>query len=118
MKLLIVDDSSIIRRAIQKYVQSLDLEVVGEAGNGEEALRIFRDTKPELVTMDITMPEMDGLTCIDEIMKIDSGTKVLVISALNDEDTALQALEKGARGFIAKPFDANSLFEALQRLMK
>ena len=117
MKLLIVDDSSIMRKAIQKYLSSHDLEVVGVAGDGVSALEIFKEKSPDIVTLDITMPEMDGLTCLEEILKIKADTKVLVISALKDESTALEALKKGARSFLGKPFTEQSLNEAFSQLL-
>jgi two-component system chemotaxis response regulator CheY len=104
MKLLIVDDSNIMRRAIEKYLSPFKLQLVGTAGDGEAALTLFRQHLPDIVTLDITMPRMDGLACLDAILKIKPDTKVLVISALKDPATGLQALRKGARGFLPKPF--------------
>jgi len=104
MKLLIVDDSNIMRRAIEKYLDGTGVSLVGTAGDGETALRLFRELLPDLVTLDITMPRMDGLTCLDEMMKIKPDAKVLIISALKDPATGIQALKKGARGFLPKPF--------------
>ncbi len=109
MKLLIVDDSNIMRRAIEKYLADFKLELVGTAADGESALALFRRFLPDLVTLDITMPRMDGLACLDEIMKIRPTTRVLVISALKDPATGLAALRKGARGFLPKPFTQSEL---------
>ncbi len=116
MKLLIVDDSSIIRKAISNYLKDKGWEVVGEAGDGKTALEIFKKNMPDLVTMDITMPEMDGLTCLTEILKIDPNVKVVVITALNDQATALKALKLGAKAFVAKPFNPDKLNEALTKV--
>jgi two-component system chemotaxis response regulator CheY len=104
MKLLIVDDSNIMRRAIEKYLTDFHLELAGTAGDGEAALVLFRRHLPDLVTLDITMPRMDGLSCLEAMLAIKADTKVLVISALKDPATGLAALRKGAKGFLAKPF--------------
>lgn len=117
MKLLIVDDSSIIRKAIQKYLGQLDVEIVGEAGDGKTALDLFQELDPDLVTMDITMPEMDGLTCLEEMLKIKPETRILVISALSDQATALKAMKNGAKGFLGKPFSEDKVKEAFERLL-
>lgn len=117
MKVLIVDDSSIMRKAIHKYLSKLDVEIIGSAGDGKTALEMFKDQLPDVVTLDITMPEMDGLTCLDEMLKIKADAKVLVVSALKDEATALEAINKGAKGFLGKPFNAETLEEAFNELL-
>lgn len=117
MKLLIVDDSNIIRKKIERSCNIPDLEVVGSASNGVDAIEMFKKHKPTLVTMDITMPAMDGIECIEELNKIDPNALILVISALNDKATAIQALKKGAHGFLCKPFNDENLNEALHELI-
>ena len=114
MKLLIVDDSNIMRRAINKYLKDFNLDIVGTAGDGEAAINLCEVNKPDLVTLDITMPKMDGLTCLTEILKISPTTKVLIISALKDNATGLQALKKGAMGFLPKPFTPKELQEEIR----
>jgi two-component system chemotaxis response regulator CheY len=109
MKLLIVDDSNVMRRAIEKYLSEYGLTLVGSAPDGEVALKLFKEFKPDLVTLDITMPRLDGLSCLDEMMKINPRTRVLVISALKDPATGIQALKKGACGFLPKPFTAEEI---------
>jgi two-component system chemotaxis response regulator CheY len=118
MKLLIVDDSSIMRRTIEKNLTEYDLEIVGMAANGVEAIEMVKEHMPDVVTLDITMPEMDGLACLDEIMKIHPSSKVMIITALSDKLTGLQALDKGARGFLYKPVNANDLEQAFNKLLK
>ncbi|HMU83058.1 MAG TPA: response regulator [Leptospiraceae bacterium] len=115
MKLLIVDDSNIIRKAIQKYLAEFGLEIVGEAGDGRTALTLFRETSPDVVTMDITMPEMDGLETLSEMRKISDSPKIIIVTALKDKATALDALQKGASGFLAKPFTEAQLKEEIGR---
>lgn len=112
MKLLIVDDSSIIRRAIERCVGNLDFEDIYDAANGVDALNLFELYRPEVVTMDITMPEMDGLLCVEHMVKIDPNVKILVVSALADRSTAVQAVMLGAEGFLLKPVTAEDVEEA------
>lgn len=116
MRLLIVDDSNMIRSRISRVVQSgglSNIALVGLARNGAEALRVARATQPDVVTMDLTMPEMDGIECIQEMLRILPKTSILVVSALSDKTTAIQALRLGARGFVAKPFSDDELKIAL-----
>jgi two-component system chemotaxis response regulator CheY len=120
MRLLIVDDSNMIRSRISRVVQNGGLSkvsLVGLARNGAEALRIARTTLPEVVTMDLTMPEMDGVECITQLLRILPKTNILVVSALSDKSTAIQALKLGARGFVAKPFTDDELKMALLDVM-
>jgi two-component system chemotaxis response regulator CheY len=121
MRLLIVDDSNMIRTRISKVVQDGGLgkiALVGLARNGVEALRIAQATQPDVVTMDLTMPEMDGVECIREMLRLLPATNILVVSALNDKSTAIAALKLGARGFLAKPFTDDELRLALLDVME
>lgn len=117
-KLLIVDDSSIMRRSIENYLSDYQLEIVGTAGNGADALELVKNQQPDAVTLDITMPGMDGLTCLEKIMEIAPSTKVMIITALSDKLTGLQALDKGARGFMYKPVKPEELRVAFDKLLK
>lgn len=117
MKLMVVDDSSIIRRKIERSLTEIGVEIVAVASNGLEAVRLFRQHQPDAVTMDITMPHMDGIQCIDALLKIKPGTRILVISALADKATAIQAIKRGANGFLCKPFNTEELYAALSELL-
>ena len=117
LKLLIVDDSNIMRRRIERSQQFEELEVVGTAGNGIEALEMFRKTDPDMVTMDLTMPQMDGIECISKLVQLKPAVRILVISALADKATAVEAMERGANGFLNKPFTDRQLNEAIAELM-
>jgi len=117
-KLMIVDDSNIMRRRIERSQQFEELELVGTASNGLEALEIFRKMDPDVVTMDLTMPQMDGIECIENIVKLKPAVRILVISALADKATAVEAMEKGANGFLNKPFTDRQLNEAIAELIR
>jgi two-component system chemotaxis response regulator CheY len=117
LKLLIVDDSNIMRRRIERSQQFEELQVVGTAGNGLEALELFRKTDPDVVTMDLTMPQMDGIECISKLVQLKPAVRILVISALADKATAVEAMERGANGFLNKPFTDRQLNEAIAELM-
>jgi two-component system, chemotaxis family, chemotaxis protein CheY len=118
MKLMIVDDSNIMRRRIERSQQFEELELVGTAANGLEAIELFRKMDPDVVTMDLTMPQMDGIECIENIVKIKPAVRILVISALADKATAVEAMEKGANGFLNKPFTDRQLNEAIAELIR
>lgn len=118
IKMLVVDDSTLIRRRIERSQQFDEIELVGTASNGLEAIEIFRRTDPDIVTMDLTMPQMDGIECIENIVKIKPAVRILVISALADKATAVEAMEKGANGFLNKPFTDRQLNEAIAELIR
>jgi two-component system chemotaxis response regulator CheY len=115
---MIVDDSNVVKKMIESFLSSLEVEIIGTASDGEEALELFKKEHPDLVTLDITMPKMDGLTCLESILKEKSDTKVLVISALKDRDTGIQALKLGAKSFMPKPFTADQLRKEFTRIME
>jgi len=117
-KLMIVDDSNIMRRRIERSQQMDDLEVVGAACNGLEAIELFQKTDPDIVTMDLTMPQMDGIECIERLVELKPSIRILVISALSDKATAVDAMEKGANGFLNKPFTDRQLNEAIAELIR
>ena len=117
LKLMIVDDSNIIRRRIERSQQIDRLEVVGAASNGKAAVQMFMKTEPDVVTMDLTMPEMDGIQCVEELIAINPKVLILVVSALADKATAVEAIEKGANGFLCKPFTDRQLNDALEELL-
>ncbi len=118
LKLMIVDDSNIMRRRIERSQQFQDLELVGTAGNGLEALELFKKTDPDVVTMDITMPKMDGIECIARLVAMKPAVRILVVSALADKATAVEAMERGANGFLNKPFTDRQLNEAIAELVR
>jgi two-component system, chemotaxis family, chemotaxis protein CheY len=118
LKLMIVDDSNIIRRRIERSQQIDRLRVVGAAANGREALDLFERTDPDVVTMDLTMPEMDGIECVERLVALKPEVLILVVSALADKSTAVEAIARGANGFLCKPFSDRQLNDALAELLQ
>jgi two-component system, chemotaxis family, chemotaxis protein CheY len=116
--MMVVDDSNIIRRKIERGAEGAFFQVVATANSGMEAILAYKKHRPELVTMDITMPLMDGIACIEHLMARNSELRILVISALADKATGIEALEKGARGFLCKPFTDKQLNDALCELVE
>ena len=117
-RLLVVDDSNVIRRRIERAQDLEGIEFVGAARNGREALELYERLRPTIVTMDLTMPEMDGSECVERMVERDPQIRILVISALADKLTAIDAIEKGASGFLCKPFTDRQLNDALRKLIE
>lgn len=121
MKLMIVDDSNIIRTRIARLTVDSRLplfQIIGMAKNGLEALSLAQRFQPKVVTMDLTMPEMDGITCVEKLCHLDPSMRILVISALSDKTTAINALKKGAHGFLHKPFSDEQLVGGMLELLR
>ena len=121
MNLLIVDDSNIIRSRIARialHPRLTDLNIVGLARNGLEAVDLSQRVRPDVVTMDLTMPEMDGIACVEALIARHPHLNILVVSALAHKSTAISALKKGARGFLHKPFTDEQLVEALLEIAR
>jgi two-component system chemotaxis response regulator CheY len=117
VRVMIVDDSAIIRQAIHKHLKDFNIDVVGTAENGKIALEVFKKTNPDVVTLDITMPEMDGLSVLEEMLKININVKVMVVTALSDKSTGLKAIKLGAKSFLPKPFTPEKLRSSFERLI-
>lgn len=111
-----MDDSLVVRNAIQRSVGAGKISQVFRAEDGEEAVSIFTRERPEMVTMDLTLPRLDGLGAIRLIRSIAPDTSILVISALNSHKTAMEAIALGACGFLTKPFTPREISEALDQL--
>ena len=117
LKLLIVDDSMVMRRALTRSIQTANFEEVRSASNGMLALKQFREFLPDVVTLDLTMPELGGIETLEEMLKIKPNTKIMIVSALADDATAIEALKKGAEQFICKPFTSEELKQALEEML-
>lgn len=118
MKMLIVDDSTVMQRKIQRSITLEQITDFFTASNGLEAIEIFKQEMPELVTMDLTMPEMDGVECVKHLIEINPDALILVISSLSDKATTIQAMKNGAKGFLTKPFDDDQLNSAIEQLLE
>ncbi|ENQ3080335.1 response regulator [Bacillus multifaciens] len=117
-KILVVDDAVFMRTMIKNLLQSnSDFEIIGEAENGIEAIQKYKELQPDIVTLDITMPEMDGLEALKEIIKIDANAKVVICSAMGQQGMVLDAIKSGAKDFIVKPFQADRVIEALTKVV-
>jgi len=115
---LIVDDALFMRMMIKDILSKDGFEIVGEAENGAEAVEKYADLKPDLVTMDIVMPEMDGIEAVRTIIKMDPGARVLMCSAMGQQLLVVEALEAGARDFIIKPFQPEKVVEAVRKALR
>jgi two-component system, chemotaxis family, chemotaxis protein CheY len=116
-RVLVVDDAAFMRKVVSDALASGGHEVVGEAGNGTEAVQRYQELSPELVTLDITMPEKDGLEALGEIISIDPGARVLMCSALGQEAKVIESIQKGAKDFVVKPFQPAQLLEAVGKAL-
>jgi two-component system chemotaxis response regulator CheY len=115
-RILVVDDAAFMRKMVIDVLQGGGHEVIGEAGNGNEAIAQFQALKPDVMTLDITMPEKDGLTALKEIMALDPSAKIVMCSALSQESKVLEAVKSGAKDFIAKPFQAQRVLSAIEKV--
>jgi two-component system chemotaxis response regulator CheY len=115
---MVVDDSNVICRQIERAQDLPNVEFVGAARNGVEALEMHAKLRPTIITMDLTMPEMDGSDCVAKLVARDPQVRILVISALADKLTAIDAIDKGACGFLCKPFTERQLNDALRKLIE
>lgn len=113
LKVLIVDDSLIIRKKILKIVEKLGHEVVFSAKNGQEAIDAYKTHKPDLVTMDITMPDMDGITAVEHIIKDDSEAKIIMVTSHGQEDMVIKSIQTGAVGYMLKPITEDKMAQAI-----
>ena len=115
-RILIVDDAAFMRLSLKTILEKNGFEVVGEAENGLIGVKKYKELSPDLVTLDITMPEMDGITALKEIMKIDSNAKVIIVSAMGQEGHVREAVMCGAKSFIVKPFTSEHVVKALMAI--
>lgn len=116
-RILIVDDTELMRKRLTAILEKEDHEIVGQATNGVEAIELFKATDPDLVTMDITMPIMDGIEAIKEIILLDLHAKIVVCSAMGQQRIIVQAIEEGAKDFIVKPFLEGNVKETIDNVL-
>ena len=117
VRVLVVDDAAFMRMMVKDILSKNGYEVVGEAENGMKALEKYQELKPDLVTMDITMPEMDGISAVKEIKKVDPNAKIVMCSAMGQQAMVIEAIQSGAKDFIVKPFQADRVIEAVKKVV-
>lgn len=116
-RILIVDDAAFMRMMIKDVLTKNGFEVVGEAENGQKAIEKYKELKPELVIMDITMPEVNGIEAVKEIKAFDSAAKVIMCSAMGQQAMVIESIQAGATDFIVKPFQADRVIEAVKKVL-
>ena len=116
-KILIVDDAKFMRMTLSSILKKANHEVVGEGENGEEAIDLYHKLHPDLVTMDITMPEMNGLDAVKKIKIAYPDAQIIMCSSMGQQKMVVEAIEAGAKDFIVKPFDESRVVEAINRVL-
>ncbi|AEV68554.1 response regulator [Acetivibrio clariflavus] len=116
-RILIVDDAAFMRMMIKDILTKNGYEIVGEAENGARAIDKYKELNPDLVIMDITMPEVDGIAAVREIKKINSDSKIIMCSAMGQQAMVIESIQAGARDFIVKPFQAERVVEAVKKVL-
>lgn len=116
-KILVTDDAAFMRMQLKDMLTKLGHEVIGEATNGEESVQLNEELDPDLITMDITMPEMSGIEAVREIRKTDQDVKIIMCSAMGQQGMVVEAIQAGAQDFIVKPFNAERIAESLDKVL-
>lgn len=116
-KVLIVDDAAFMRMMLKDILEKNGFEVIGEASNGVKAVELYQNAKPDVVTMDITMPDMDGIEAVKKIKSIDSAAKIIMCSAMGQQNMVMEAIKAGARDFVVKPFQGDRVVEAINKIL-
>ena len=116
-KIMICDDAAFMRVMIKDILTKNGYDVAGEAENGLKAVEKYNETKPDLVMMDITMPEMDGIEALKKIKALDPGAKIIMCSAMGQQAMVIEAIQAGAKDFIVKPFQAERVLEAVKKVV-
>lgn len=116
-KILIVDDATFMRMMIKDILTKGGFNVIGEAENGAKAIEKFTELSPDLVIMDITMPEVDGIQAVKEIKKLDANSKIIMCSAMGQQAMVIESIQAGAQDFIVKPFQPDRVLEAVKKVL-
>ena len=116
-KVLVVDDAAFMRMMIKDILRKGGYDVVGEAEDGSRAIEKFKELHPDLVTMDITMPDMDGISAVKEIRKIDPNALIIMCSAMGQQAMVIDAIQAGAKDFVVKPFQPDRVLEAVRKVL-
>ncbi|MDN5345251.1 MAG: two-component system, chemotaxis family, chemotaxis protein CheY [Clostridia bacterium] len=116
-RVLIVDDAAFMRMMIKDILVKNGFEIAGEAENGQKAVAMYQELRPDVVTMDITMPEMDGIAAVKAIKQVDPGARIIMCSAMGQQLMVMEAIQAGARDFIVKPFQQDRVLQALEKVL-
>lgn len=116
-RVLIVDDAAFMRMMIKDILEKNGFEILGEANNGLKAVELYKKDKPDVVTMDITMPDMDGIEAVKAIKAFDPSAKIIMCSAMGQQTMVMDAIRAGARDFIVKPFQPDRVLEAIRKVV-
>lgn len=116
LNIMIVDDSTIIRKTLQMKLESIGFNVVAQAKSGKEAIELYRETLPDLVTMDITMPVMNGIEALKQIKKSYKDAKIIMITSHGEENMVMEAIMNGAKGYVLKPITEEKLTKAITKV--
>jgi two-component system chemotaxis response regulator CheY len=112
-----VDDAAFMRMMLKDILARNGYEIAGEAENGQRAVELYRELRPDAVTMDITMPEMDGITAVKEIKKLDPEARIVMCSAMGQQLMVMEAIQAGAKDFVVKPFQQERVLQALEKVL-
>lgn len=116
-KIIIADDAAFMRMVLKNILERYGHEVIAEADNGETAVQKYAENKPDLVTMDITMPDMDGISAVQKIMSIDPNAKIIMCSAMGQQNMVLDAVKAGAKDFVTKPFQETRVISSIEKVL-
>lgn len=116
-RVLIIDDAKFMRDKIREILETEDLQVAGEAGNGEEAVLLYQELQPDLVIMDITMPVKNGIEALKDMIQLNPKVKVIMCTAMRQKRIVVEAIEAGAKDFIVKPFEETKVVEAIRHVL-
>ena len=116
-RIMLVDDSNFARNMLKDILTKQGYDVVGEAQNGREAVELYDQIKPDLVTMDIAMPELDGINALNKILEINPAARIIIISSANSRETVKHVVQDGALDFVVKPFNKNRLLKAIDKAL-
>lgn len=114
---LVVDDAIFMRTVLKKMLTEAGFNVIGEAGNGLQAIEMAEQLKPDIITLDITMPEMDGIEAIEKILEVSPDTRIIMCSAMGQHSKVVEAIKRGARDFVVKPFEKTRVLQAIYNVM-
>ncbi len=117
VKILVVDDAAFMRMRCKKLLSQSGFDVI-EAATGAQAVEVYKEDRPDVVLLDITMPDMDGLTALKELKKLDPNVKVAMVSAMGQQSVVMEALKSGARDFLVKPFDPDRVLATVRKMLE